>query len=151
MQTVSATRRRWLEQGLVGLPDRARSGAPAKLTAAQTQQLLTWARAAPLTLTALKARHVAAGGAPVHVNTLTGVLKRAGFVWKRTRHIGVLRRQGVTLYFLPPYSPELNRVEKLWHLVKHTWMSAKHRDAATLGAEVTEILDQVGTRYHLAF
>ncbi len=56
MQTVSATRRRWLEQGLVGLPDRARSGAPAKLTAAQTQQLLTWARAAPLTLTALKAR-----------------------------------------------------------------------------------------------
>jgi transposase len=48
--------------------------------------LLTWARAEPLTLTALKARHVAAGGAPVHVNTLTGVLKRAGFVWKRTRH-----------------------------------------------------------------
>ncbi len=277
MQTVSATRRRWLAQGLVGLPDRARSGAPAKLTAAQTQQLLTWARAEPLTLTALKARHVAAGGAPVHVNTLTGVLKRAGFVWKRTRHslkkkrddakfaqaqqeisalrrqaqdgevavayldeagfaqvhpnrsawtpvgeqhaipavrgkrlnviaaflstgqvisaalwcainalifvgflgvlrqqvakpliiildnasfhtaraiqphLEVLRRQGVTLYFLPPYSPELNRVEKLWHLVKHTWMAAKHRDAATLEAEVTEILDQVGTRYHLAF
>ena len=75
MQTVSATRRRWLAQGLVGLPDRARSGAPAKLTAAQTQQLLTWARAEPLTLTALKARHVAAGGAPVHVNTLTGGLK----------------------------------------------------------------------------
>jgi len=45
----------------------------------------------------------------------------------------------------------LNRVEKLWHLVKHTWMAAKHRDAATLEAEVTEILDHVGTRYHLAF
>lgn len=32
----------------------------------------------------------------------------------------VLRRQGVTLYFLPPYCPELNGIEKLWHLVKHS-------------------------------
>ncbi len=63
----------------------------------------------------------------------------------------VLRRQGVTRYFLPPYSPELNRIEKLWHLVKHTWMAAKHRDAATLQAEVGEILDNVGTRFKLAF
>ncbi len=31
-----------------------------------------------------------------------------------------LHGQGVTLYFLPPYSPELNRIEKLWHLVKYT-------------------------------
>jgi hypothetical protein len=30
-------------------------------------------------------------------------------------------------------------------------MAAKHRNAATLEAEVTEILDQVGTRYHLGF
>ena len=86
MQTVSATRRRWLAQGLAGLPDRTRSGAPAKLTAAETQRLFTWAGEEPLTLTALKVRHEAAGGTRVHVNTLTGVLKRAGFVWKRTRH-----------------------------------------------------------------
>jgi len=41
MQTVSATRRRWLAQGLAGLPDRTRSGAPAKLTAAETHRLCT--------------------------------------------------------------------------------------------------------------
>lgn len=63
----------------------------------------------------------------------------------------VLRRQGVTLYFLPPYCPELNRIEKLWHLVKHSWMPAKHRDAPTLERDVGEILDNVGTRYHMAF
>ncbi|MBP6581976.1 MAG: transposase [Chromatiaceae bacterium] len=66
-------------------------------------------------------------------------------------HLEVLRRQGVTRYFFPPYSPELNHIEKLWHLVKHTWMAAKHRDAKTLEAEVSEILDNVGTRYQLAF
>ncbi|MBP6581975.1 MAG: helix-turn-helix domain-containing protein [Chromatiaceae bacterium] len=86
MQTVSATRRRWLAPGLAGLPDRTRSGAPAKLTAAETHRLFTWARAEPLTLTALKVRHEAAGGTRVPVNTLTGVLKRAGCVWQRTRH-----------------------------------------------------------------
>jgi transposase len=63
----------------------------------------------------------------------------------------VLRRQGVTLYFLPPYCPELNRIEKLWHLVKHSWMPAKHRDAPMLERDVGEILDNVGTRYHMAF
>lgn len=65
--------------------------------------------------------------------------------------IRVLRSKGVTLYFLPPYCPELNRIEKLWHLVKHTWMPARHRDAPTLERDVSEILDNVGTRFHMAF
>ncbi|MEV6205701.1 transposase [Kitasatospora sp. NPDC051914] len=26
---------------------------------------------------------------------------------------------GVTLYYLPPYSPELNRIERVWRSVKH--------------------------------
>ncbi len=29
--------------------------------------------------------------------------------------VRMLQKQGITLYFLPPYSPELNRIEKLWH------------------------------------
>jgi transposase len=86
MQTVSATRRRCLAQGLAGLPDRPRCGAPTKLSLAERERLWQWAREAPLTLTALRARHEAAGGTPVPVNTLTGILKRAGFVWKRIRH-----------------------------------------------------------------
>lgn len=84
---------------------------------------------------------------------LTIILDNASFHNARAiqPHLEVLRREGVTLYFLPPYSPELNRLEKLWHLVKHTWMAAKHRDAKTLEADVSEILDNVGTRYQLAF
>lgn len=63
----------------------------------------------------------------------------------------LLKKQGVTLYFLPPYSPELNRIEKLWHLMKYTWMSIKSRDSKTLEADVADILDNFGSKYNLGF
>ena len=43
----------------------------------------------------------------------------------------LLERQGLKPYFLPPYSPELNRIEKLWHKMKYEWMAFKARDAKT--------------------
>ncbi|MDP2770613.1 MAG: transposase, partial [Giesbergeria sp.] len=52
-----------------------------------------------------------------------------------TKHLmNLMEKQGVTLHFLPPYSPELNRIDKLWHLMKYTWMSVKCRDSKTLEA-----------------
>ena len=48
--------------------------------------MLDAARSEPLTAKALLAKHVEDGGTLVHLNTLTGALKAAGFVWKRTRH-----------------------------------------------------------------
>ena len=42
---------------------------------------------------------------------------------KSERHIiEDLKKQGFTLYFLPPDSPELNKIERLWHKIKYTWM-----------------------------
>jgi transposase len=86
MRTVSNTRQRWIAAGLSGLADRPRRGAPAKVSKEEAERLLQWARDEPLTLTALKARHEAAGGTPVHVNTLKALLTAGGLVWKRTRH-----------------------------------------------------------------
>lgn len=63
----------------------------------------------------------------------------------------LLEKQGVTLYFLPPYSPELNRIEKLWHLMKYTWMSVKCRDSQTLETDVGDILDNFGSKYKFSF
>jgi len=63
----------------------------------------------------------------------------------------LLTKQGVTLYFLPPYSPELNRIEKLWHLMKYTWMSVKCRDSKPLEADVCDILDNFGSKYNFSF
>ena len=65
--------------------------------------------------------------------------------------IEFLEKQGVTLYFLPAYSPELNRIEKLWHLMKYTWMSVRCRDSKTLEVDVDEILDNFGTKYKFKF
>jgi len=65
--------------------------------------------------------------------------------------MALLEKQGVTLYFLPPYSPELNRIEKLWHLIKYTWMSVKCRDSKALEADVGDILDNFGSKYKFDF
>ena len=62
-----------------------------------------------------------------------------------------LAKQGVTLYFLPAYSPELNRIERLWHKIKHTWMAVKCRTAQELEADVGHILDNFGTTYKFDF
>lgn len=84
---------------------------------------------------------------------LTIILDNASFHTARAiqPHLEVLRRRGVTLYFLPPYSPELHRIETLWPLIKHTWMAAKHRDANTLEADVNAVFDNIGKDFRLAF
>ena len=63
----------------------------------------------------------------------------------------VLTGKGLKLYFLPPYSPELNRIEKLWHKMKYEWMAFKSRDAQTLEADVDEVVAGFGTKYKLDF
>jgi len=35
------------------------------------------------------------------------------------------REKGLTLYFIPPYSPELNRIEILWRFMKYHWIEIK--------------------------
>ena len=84
--TVRTTRRAWREEGLAGLADKSRCGAPPKLTELEVQRLVQWANDEPLTAPALLARHQEAHGTEVHVNTLVTALKRRGLVWKRTRH-----------------------------------------------------------------
>ena len=58
-----------------------------------------------------------------------------------------LAQKGLRLYFLPPYSPELNRIEKLWHKIKYERMGFKSRDAKSLEEDVTHILDGFGKDY----
>jgi hypothetical protein len=65
--------------------------------------------------------------------------------------IEFLEKHKLTLYFLPPYSPELNRIERLWHKMKYTWMDVKCRDSPTLEAGVGHILDNFGGKYKFAF
>ena len=51
----------------------------------------------------------------------------------------------------PPYSPELNRIEKLWQQMKYVWMNVKSRTIDILDQDVSHILDNFGTDFKLAF
>lgn len=59
----------------------------------EIQKVVAIAASEPLTAKALLARHVEAGGVPVHLNTLTAVLRAGNLVWKRTRHS--LKKKGM--------------------------------------------------------
>lgn len=96
--TVRDTWQRWLREGMACLYDKPRSGAPSKLDRAAVERLVQWAREQPLTATQLLQRHVQAQGRPIHVETLTRILKANGLVWKRTRH-SLKKRE------IPPPSP----------------------------------------------
>lgn len=65
--------------------------------------------------------------------------------------IKYLATKGLTLYFLPPYSPELNRIERLWHKMKYTWMAVKCRDAKALEADIDDIILNFGTKFNFCF
>ena len=55
---------------------------------------------------------------------------------------------GLTLLFLPPYSPELNKIELRWHRCKHYWVRPEdyHTDL-TLLERIEYILMEVGQKY----
>ena len=42
------------------------------------------------------------------------------------------KERGLTLYFIPPYSPELNRIEILWRFMKYHWIEI--RDYASVNS-----------------
>jgi transposase len=60
--------------------------------------------------------------------------------------------KGVGIHFLPPYCPELNRIELLWRKIKYDWLpfSAYTRFAA-LKAALLDIFSNVGSKYQITF
>lgn len=85
IRTVGLTRMDWLARGFDSLVDAPRCGAPRKIKQEQLEKLIAAASEEPLTAKSLLAKHVEGGGEVVHVNTIKGALKNAGYVWKRTR------------------------------------------------------------------
>lgn len=54
-----------------------------------------------------------------------------------------IRAAGATLWFLPPYSPDLNPIEKMWSKVKAFLKKVKARTADTLYDAIKNALTQV--------
>jgi len=60
--------------------------------------------------------------------------------------------QGLYLYFLPPYSPELNKIEILWRFIKYQWLPfSSTASMSSLRENLYEILKDVGGKYQITF
>ena len=56
-----------------------------KMSAQEQSRVLAWAEATPLSASELLAKHLDAGGIPVHAQTIKTLLGKEDFVCKRTR------------------------------------------------------------------
>lgn len=54
-----------------------------------------------------------------------------------------IEAMGAQLLYLPPYSPDLNPIEKAWSKLKQLLRSAKARTAEALDQALTELLPQI--------
>jgi transposase len=63
----------------------------------------------------------------------------------------LLKEKGMRFYFLPPYSPELNRIELLWHKMKYEWLPFKTFTPDELEQAIDEIGRGFGSKYTLTF
>jgi transposase len=62
------------------------------------------------------------------------------------------KNQGLHLYFLPPYSPELNLIEILWRFIKYQWLPfSAYLNFGKLKDALNDILANVGTKYQITF
>jgi transposase len=61
--------------------------------------------------------------------------------------------KGVELKFLPPYSPELNKIEILWRFIKYSWLPFDaYENFKQLTDELCEILKNIGSpEYRITF
>jgi transposase len=69
-----------------------------------------------------------------------------------SEHFRKWEKMGLTLYFLPPYSPQLNLIEILWRKIKYEWIpSIAYSSMNSLRAELNKILDSYGSKYVIEF
>lgn len=60
------------------------------------------------------------------------------------------RAQDLYVYFLPKYSPELNKIEMLWRFIKYIWLPFDaYTNIQNFKERVSEILQNVGTKYKI--
>jgi transposase len=60
--------------------------------------------------------------------------------------------KGLHLYFLPPYSPELNLIELVWKKIKHQWLPLKaYKSAQSLWDELGSVLAAIGKELKINF
>lgn len=62
---------------------------------------------------------------------------------KNPAPLALLAAASVRVRFLPPYSPDLNPIEKMWSKIKEALRAAKARTKRQLGCEIARALRSV--------
>lgn len=62
------------------------------------------------------------------------------------------REQDLWIYYLPPYSPELNIIEILWRFIKYQWLPFDaFLNFQNLKERIAELLNIIGSKYIIKF
>ncbi|MFV0329946.1 MAG: transposase, partial [Dysgonomonas sp.] len=60
--------------------------------------------------------------------------------------------QDLIVFFLPPYSPELNKIEILWRVIKYKWLPIDaFLNFQNLKERLNNVLENVGSKYIINF
>lgn len=62
---------------------------------------------------------------------------------KDSRAAEMIRATGAEMWFLPPYSPDLNPIEKMWSKVKEFLRAAKTRTSDSLSTAIADALKTI--------
>lgn len=82
------------------------------------------------------------------------VLDNASFHKSKKFQSNIARwsNRGLTLLYLPPYSPQLNIIETLWRFMKYTWIEySAYLSWQNLLQYIQKIFDGYGTDYQIHF
>lgn len=61
-------------------------------------------------------------------------------------------KSDVYIFFLPPYSPELNKIEILWRFIKYKWLPFDaFLNFQNLKDRLNDVIQNVGTKYVINF
>jgi len=62
------------------------------------------------------------------------------------------KKRNIEFYFIPPYSPELNKIEILWKFIKTKWLPLdSYSSAEKLFESLTDVMKNVGKKYRINF
>ena len=61
-------------------------------------------------------------------------------------------KKGLSLKYLPAYSPELNKIEILWRFIKYQWLPlSSYNSFKDLDKNLENVLKNIGTEYKISF
>ena len=148
LNSIEAWRQRWNKQGLMGLYEGRHTGRKRKWTAEQQEALRASAQAdggsANSLLRTLAQKHTV----PRIVVLDNTSFHKGPQIEKRRRK---WMAQGLFLYYLPPYSPELNRIDILWKQAKYFWRRFAGLKGSELLSEVESLMKGFGNAFTINF